>query len=128
MFDTKVGGGWWCRKEQMLIEVYETDGWRGASREKVKPTAELERAHLQVTPPSLTSERLLFGPDSGRLSMVLQSLPWNASLSRFHVIWEHTFDAGLHAINDPDDSLQTSFQCAHGTSRGTGLKLRRGEG
>lgn len=31
-----------------MIEAYETDGWRGAARERFKPTADLARAHGQV--------------------------------------------------------------------------------
>ena len=32
------------RQEQALVEAYAADGWRGASREKVKPVAEIKRA------------------------------------------------------------------------------------
>ena len=31
-----------------MIEAYETDGWRGAARQRFKPTADLARANLQV--------------------------------------------------------------------------------
>ena len=31
-----------------MIEAYETDGWRGAARERFKPTADLARARRQV--------------------------------------------------------------------------------
>ena len=37
-----------CRHEQALVEAYAADGWRGASREKVKPVAEIKRAKEQV--------------------------------------------------------------------------------
>jgi hypothetical protein len=37
-----------CRHEQALVEAYAADGWRGASREKVKPVAEIKRAKDQV--------------------------------------------------------------------------------
>ena len=36
------------RHEQALVEAYAADGWRGASREKVKPVAEIKRAKDQV--------------------------------------------------------------------------------
>ncbi len=31
-----------------MLEAYDTNGWRGASRERVKPTAELARAQHQA--------------------------------------------------------------------------------
>ena len=36
------------RREEGAIEVYQANGWRGASRDAVKQTAELERAQRQV--------------------------------------------------------------------------------
>ena len=36
------------RREETILEVYETDGWRGANRDKLKPTAEIQRARIQV--------------------------------------------------------------------------------
>ncbi|KAK9824279.1 hypothetical protein WJX72_009118 [[Myrmecia] bisecta] len=42
-------------QEERLLEVYGADGWRGASREKVRPTAELGRARTQI----LKSKELL---------------------------------------------------------------------
>ena len=38
------GGAW----VQALVEAYAADGWRGASRDKVKPLAEIKRAKEQV--------------------------------------------------------------------------------
>lgn len=37
-----------CRVEQAYINAYEGEGWKGANREKVRPTGELKQAHLQV--------------------------------------------------------------------------------
>eukprot|EP00873_Tetraselmis_striata_P027195 jgi/Tetstr1/447459/TSEL_003717.t1 len=37
-----------ARREHALLEAYEADGWRGASREKVKPVAELAKARAKV--------------------------------------------------------------------------------
>ena len=37
-----------CRVEEAYLDAYEGEGWRGANREKLRPTAELEQARLQV--------------------------------------------------------------------------------
>ncbi len=37
-----------CRREVGAIEACQADGWRGASRDAVKQTVELERAQRQV--------------------------------------------------------------------------------
>jgi len=31
-----------------MLEAYQADGWRGANRERFKPTADLDRARRQV--------------------------------------------------------------------------------
>ena len=36
------------RVEQAYVDAYEGEGWRGANREKVRSTSDLERARLQV--------------------------------------------------------------------------------
>ena len=36
------------RKEQWLLETYLMDGWRGASKDKLKPKEELERAETAI--------------------------------------------------------------------------------
>ncbi len=36
------------RLEQAMLEAYQADGWRGANRERFKPTADLDRARRQV--------------------------------------------------------------------------------
>jgi hypothetical protein len=36
------------RTEQAYVDAYEGEGWRGANREKLRPTADLERARLRV--------------------------------------------------------------------------------
>lgn len=38
------------RQEETFLEAYENEGWRGGNRERVRPSAELERARLQVRP------------------------------------------------------------------------------
>jgi hypothetical protein len=38
------------RQEELLINTYAADGWKGANREKFKPTSEVQRAHVQVGP------------------------------------------------------------------------------
>ncbi len=45
----------WCahRVEEAYLDAYEGEGWRGANREKLRPTAELEQARLQVPQESL---------------------------------------------------------------------------
>ena len=37
-----------CRVEEAYLDAYEGEGWRGANHEKLRPTAELEQARLQV--------------------------------------------------------------------------------
>ena len=40
--------GWPPRRlEQAMLEAYQADGWRGANRERFKPTADLDRARRQ---------------------------------------------------------------------------------
>jgi hypothetical protein len=36
------------RQCQALIDAYLLDGWRGASKDKLKPTAELSRARAKI--------------------------------------------------------------------------------
>ncbi|KDD75635.1 hypothetical protein H632_c579p0 [Helicosporidium sp. ATCC 50920] len=36
------------RQEQALVEAYATDGWKGASRERVRPVEELSRAERHI--------------------------------------------------------------------------------
>eukprot|EP00884_Botryococcus_braunii_P010779 jgi/Botrbrau1/19702/Bobra.0003s0063.1 len=36
------------RQEELLINTYAADGWKGSNREKFKPMAEIERAHIQI--------------------------------------------------------------------------------
>ena len=46
------------------MEAYAADGWRGASREKVKPVDEIKRAKAQASPPFLAA-----APSSSLLSL-----------------------------------------------------------
>ncbi|CAD7704772.1 unnamed protein product [Ostreobium quekettii] len=36
------------KREELLLSAYQSNGWNGASRNVVKPTAELQRARLQI--------------------------------------------------------------------------------
>ncbi|GMH39126.1 hypothetical protein BSKO_07024 [Bryopsis sp. KO-2023] len=36
------------KREELLLSAYQSNGWNGSSRDKVKPTAELERAMEQI--------------------------------------------------------------------------------
>lgn len=37
------------RREMDFLEVYRAEGWRGANKDKLKPSAEIQRAELQVS-------------------------------------------------------------------------------
>lgn len=41
-----------CRREAGAIEAYRADGWRGASRDRVRPNAALELATHQARSPA----------------------------------------------------------------------------
>jgi hypothetical protein len=66
-----------CRQEEALLEAYQADGWRGASREKVKPVAELERARRQVNRIHLVlfgMHNMIFGPYLAAIHRILTSV------------------------------------------------------
>ena len=58
-----------------ILEVYDAEGWRGSNRDKLKPRAEMQRAHTHV------SSWLLACPWQISASPFLALTHYNAALS-----------------------------------------------
>ena len=59
------------RESNALLEAYDQDGWRGANREKIKPTAELQRARQRILDAKVKIRSLLVGTDVTGLTCAL---------------------------------------------------------
>ena len=92
---TCVGSPAWGvvrRLEQAMLEAYQADGWRGANRERFKPTADLDRARRQVCCHSVHTDH---GPARDEIHVLLGSL----------------CELGSHRPNDEDLLAVTRSAC-----------------
>ena len=89
------------RKEMWLLETYEMEGWRGASKEKLKPTHELQRASDAIARAKLIiQENMRFIDEGGNFT----SIPKECYTPSGELDEEHIFCAKCLGGDAPEDN------------------------
>ena len=83
--------------EEAYLDAYEGEGWRGANREKLRPTAELEQARLQVAQ-CHKSTLFLYSPARSKKN---QGVACGLSAIRSKLLWEFAEEARLSGTGTP---------------------------
>ena len=69
------------RKEQWLLETYLMDGWRGASKDKLKPKEELERAETAIARAKISIQEQIRIIDEAGMTVLSSDLSLSLSFS-----------------------------------------------